>query len=141
MEVRPARDAGEIEQALALRERVFCGEQGVTVAAERDGRDGEALHLVARDKGAVVGTCRLLFSGSRAALGRLAVEPAHRRRGIGAAVVAEAERAARDAGARTMSLHAQTGIRELYDAAGYVQLGEPFVEEGIDHETMETQLA
>ena len=141
MEVRPARDAREIDQALALRERVFCGEQGVSAAAERDGRDGEALHLVASDGGAVVGTCRLVFSGSKAALGRLAVEPAQRRRGIGTDVVREAERAARDAGASTISLHAQTAARALYDAAGFVQLGEPFVEQGIDHVTMEKPLA
>lgn len=141
MEVRPARDAREIQQALALRERVFCGEQGVSAAAERDGRDGEALHVVASDGGAVVGTCRLLFSGSKAALGRLAVEPAQRRRGIGAAVVLEAESVARAAGASTMSLHAQAHVRGLYDAAGYEQLGEPFVEQSIDHVTMEKPLA
>jgi hypothetical protein len=29
MEVRAPRDAAELEQALDLRERVFCGEQGV----------------------------------------------------------------------------------------------------------------
>ena len=35
VEVRPARDRGEVDQALALRERVFCGEQGVTLAADQ----------------------------------------------------------------------------------------------------------
>ena len=30
---------------------------------ELDGRDGDALHLVAIDDGAVVGTCRLLTDG------------------------------------------------------------------------------
>lgn len=141
MEIRLARDQGEIDQALELRDRVFCGEQGVSPEGERDGRDGEALHLVACEDGAVIGTCRLLFAGGRAALGRLAVEPSYRRRGIGARVVAEAERAARQAGAHTMALHAQADIRGLYDAAGYAQLGEPFVEEGIDHLTMEKPLA
>jgi predicted GNAT family N-acyltransferase len=142
MEVRPARDAHEIDQALDLRERVFCGEQGVSRAAERDGRDGSALHVVAVDgAGAVVGTCRLTFSGSTAALGRLAVDSEHRRRGIGAALVEECERAALGAGVERIALHAQTGVRGLYDAAGYVQRGGPFVEEGIDHVSMEKALA
>jgi predicted GNAT family N-acyltransferase len=141
MEVRPARDSHEVDQALRLRERVFCGEQGVTPAAERDGRDGAALHLVAVDEGVVVGTCRLTFSGRVGSLGRLAVDRGHRRRGIGAELVAESERAARVEGARRIALHAEVGARGIYDAAGYVQLGEPFVEEGIDHVTMEKQLA
>jgi ElaA protein len=141
MEVRPARDAAELRQALGLRDRVFCGEQGVSAAAERDGRDGEALHLVAVDGGAVVGTCRLLFVRDAAFLGRLAVEGEHRRRGIGAALLRAAAQRASAAGTSRISLHAQLDVRELYAGVGYVELGDPFVEEGIDHVTMEKALA
>lgn len=141
MEVRPARDAGELRQALALRDRVFCGEQGVPASAERDGRDGGALHLVAVERGTVIGTCRLLFAPGAAFLGRLAVEPAERRRGIGAALLREADARSSAAGARRISLHAQWDVRELYAQGGYVECGEPFVEEGIDHVTMERALA
>ena len=42
MEVRRPRTDQELEEALGLRERVFCGEQGVSVQADRDGRDSEA---------------------------------------------------------------------------------------------------
>ena len=141
MEVRPARDAGELRQALALRDRVFCGEQGVSAAAERDGRDDEALHLVAVERGRVLGTCRLVFRADSALLGRLAVDPRERRRGVGAALLREAGEQARAEGARRIGLHAQLDVRELYAAGGYVERGEPFVEEGIDHVTMEKQLA
>jgi ElaA protein len=141
MEVRPARDAAELRQALALRDQVFCGEQGVSAAAERDGRDGEALHLVAVEDARVVGTCRLLFRAGSAMLGRLAVERDARRRGVGAALLREAADRAREAGATRIGLHAQLGARELYAAGGYVERGDPFVEEGIDHVTMEKQLA
>ena len=141
MEVRPARHAAEFREALALREGVFCGEQGVSVAAERDGRDGEALHLVAVEDGLVVGTCRLLFELDAAFLGRLAVRPEWRRRGVGAALLREAAERAGEAGVARISLHAQLDVRELYAGVGYVELGEPFVEEGIDHVTMEKALA
>ena len=86
MEVRHALDAAELREALGLRDRVFCGEQGVSADAERDGRDGDALHLVAVENGRVVGTCRLVFAPNSAFLGRLAVEPDRRRRGTGAAL-------------------------------------------------------
>ena len=141
MEVRLAGDPSEVEQALALRERVFCGEQGVEMAAERDGRDGEALHVVALEGGRVVGTCRLLLDDGVARLGRMAVEPELRRRGIGAALLHEAEHASAARGAHTVALHAQTAACDLYARGGYVERGEVFVEEGINHVTMERALA
>src|SRR3954452_14370210 len=121
MKVRPARDAAELRQALALRDAVFCGEQGVSAAAERDGRDGEAMHLVAVEDGRVVGTCRLVFGAGSAFLGRLAVERGERRRGIAATLLSEAADRARAAGAMRIGLHAQLEVRDLYAAGGYVE--------------------
>ena len=120
---------------------MFCGEQGVELAAERDGHDDAALHVVALRAGQVLGTCRVLVSDGLGRLGRMAVEPEQRGRGIGARLLAEAERAAAAEGATRMRLHAQTDARSLYARAGYEQEGEPFVEEGIDHVTMERALA
>jgi predicted GNAT family N-acyltransferase len=141
VEVRPAHDVDEIAAALRLRERVFKDEQGVPVEADRDGRDPEALHLVAVESGKVVGTCRLVFDGPVARLGRMAVEPSRRRGGVGSAVLREAERHARAGGARRISLHAQCRVEDLYVKDGYVATGSPFVEEGIDHVAMEKVLA
>ena len=124
-----------------MRERVFCGEQGVAPAAERDGRDPEAAHVVAVEDGSVRGTCRLVLRGPVAQLGRMAVEPELRGRGLGAAILREAERCAREAGADRISLHAQAHARALYAGQGYAERGEPFLEEGIQHVAMEKRLA
>ena len=126
--------------ALDLRERVFAVEQGVDPAADRDGRDHEALHIVAVEDGAVVGTCRLVMHGARARLGRLAVLRSRRREGLGAALLAEADRVAREAGAQLIDLHAQLPARELYLRDGYVERGDVFVEEGIEHVAMDKRL-
>jgi predicted GNAT family N-acyltransferase len=120
---------------------VFAGEQGVPVEADRDGRDDEAVHLVALDDGVVIGTCRLVFRGTAARLGRMAVEPDRRGRGVGAALLEEAERYARGTGSARIALHAQTHARSLYARGGYEQRGDVFVEEGIAHVAMEKQLA
>lgn len=141
MEVRPARDAAEVEQALDLRERVFCGEQGVSPTAERDPDDDLAVHVVALEDAAVVGTCRVVVRDGVARLGRMAVERTHRRRGLGAELLAEGERTAVAAGAKRVTLHAQLAARSLYSRGGYSATGDPFVEEGIDHVTMERALA
>jgi predicted GNAT family N-acyltransferase len=141
IEVRTARGRAEVDAALELRYRVFCGEQGVTLEAEQDGRDPGALHVVAVDDGRLVGTCRLLFDDGVARLGRMAVEPALRGKGIGAAILEAAERESRSAGARKIRLHAQTAARSVYERAGFEVQGEEFVEEGIPHLTMEKGLA
>jgi len=130
-----------VSAALDLRERVFAVEQGVDPAADRDGRDHEALHLVAVDDGEVVGTCRLVLHGAQARLGRLAVLRSRRREGLGAALLAEADRQARAAGARLIDLHAQLPARELYLRDGYTERGDVFVEEGIEHVAMDKRLA
>jgi predicted GNAT family N-acyltransferase len=142
LEVRPARDAGEVERALDLRFRVFCDEQGVSEASERDGRDGDgAVHLVALADGRLIGTCRLITSRRTVTLSRMAVEAPARRQGAGAALLAAAETHARVARAKRISLHAQTHAIPFYERAGYVTRGPLFVEEGIDHVAMERRIA
>ena len=141
IEIRRARDAAEVEAALELRSRVFVDEQGVTPAADQDGRDGDALHVLAFDDSRLVGTCRLVFDGQLARLGRMAVERELRGYGIGAAILAAAECEARMAGARRVRLHAQTAAQSLYERAGYVAAGDEFIEEGIPHVTMEKTFA
>ena len=142
MEARPARDRSEIDQALALREQVFCVEQGVELEADRDGLDDVATQIVAvEDDGRVVGTCRVLLDGEIGRLGRRAGAAGSRGRGVGAAILAAAERSAVEAGARQMRLHAQRYVENLYAATGYAPYGEPFFEEGIPHVAMEKRLA
>jgi predicted GNAT family N-acyltransferase len=120
---------------------VFAGEQGVPVEADRDGRDPEAVHLVALEAERVIATCRLVFRGGVARLGRLVVERSRRGRGVGSAVLREAEQTARERGARRIDLHAQTYAQSLYTRHGYVQRGKTFMEEGIEHVAMEKRLA
>jgi predicted GNAT family N-acyltransferase len=139
--VRKALTDDEVAAALALRSRVFCEEQGVSFEADQDGRDPEATHIVAIDDDAVIGTCRLLFRGQVARLGRLAVKRERRGDGVAAAILREADRVAVDAGADSIALHAQTYALALYAAAGYREHGPTFVDEGIEHVAMEKRFA
>ena len=119
---------------------MFSGEQGVSISADRDGRDRESTHLVAIDGERVIGTCRLLFRINVARLGRLAVDPDRRGEGIAAALLALADRVAFEQGADAISLHAQTYALRLYLDAGYEERGPAFVEEGIEHVAMGKRL-
>jgi ElaA protein len=139
--VRRPRDEEELAAALALRMEVFCGEQGVTFDGDRDGLDDEAVHLVAVEGDRVIGTCRLLIEpGGTARFGRLCVRASARGSGVGALLLAEAEREARAGGARRIGMHAQTDALALYRRAGFRPYGERFDEEGIEHLGMEKDL-
>jgi predicted GNAT family N-acyltransferase len=141
IQVRPTRDDAEIAAALALREEVFCGEQGVSLAEERDGRDEEALHLVVVDDGVVVATCRLLVEGTTVKLGRMAVSRTRRGLGLARALITEAETQARALGAKSMVLAAQLNAQALYDRAGYDAYGDVFLDAGIEHVMMAKTLS
>ena len=112
----------------------------MSVAADRDGRDHESVHIVAVSHGRVIGTCRLLFQEPVARLGRLVVEPELRGRGVAGAILREAERVAIDGGAGRIALHAQTHALSLYRDHGYAECGARFTEEGIEHVAMEKKL-
>lgn len=141
-EVRRSRSEREVADALALRRRVFVGEQGVEEAEEFDDRDHEAVHLVALSLGHVIGTCRLLMgTDRRLTLGRMAVQPQARRRGIAQALLLEAKIQARAMEAGIIVLHAQTYACPLYRAAGFEDVGETFMEAGMEHVRMEFELA
>ena len=141
IEVRPTRDGSEVAAALTLREEVFVGEQGVSLAEERDGRDDEALHLVVVDDGVVVATCRLLVEGSTVMLGRMAVSRTRRGLGLARALLTEAETRARALGGERLVLAAQVGAQTLYDRAGYDAYGDVFLDAGIEHVMMSKALS
>jgi predicted GNAT family N-acyltransferase len=136
------REAGAADLAglHALRLEVFGVEQGVPVDLITDEHDATAVQLVALRGGDLVGTGRLVRHGSVGVLGRIATRASERGRGVGSAVLAGLERAARDRGLTAVELHAQLSAYGFYERAGYVPFGEQFVEAGIDHISMRKPL-
>jgi predicted GNAT family N-acyltransferase len=141
-QLRWTRDSAEIELALGLRERVFCGEQGVPVSMERDELDDRAAHMVAvGPAGTVVGTLRLVTAGQLARIGRVAVDAGWRRRGIATGMLGAALEAALDRGCSEARLAAQVRATGLYEQAGFRAVSDPFEEAGIAHVWMRRPLA
>jgi predicted GNAT family N-acyltransferase len=131
--IRWSRGPRDLQGAIALREEVFVREQNVPVEEELDGRDEEALHLVALDGGCVVGTLRLLFDGTTVKVGRVAVARSARRRGLAAAMLDEALDEARRRGCTRARLASQVDVVALYERAGFTVESETFEEAGIPH--------
>ena len=135
-EVRPARDQAEVDAALALRYDVFCVEQGVSLEEELDGLDDDALHLVVVDDGEVVGTCRLLAHGAEVKLGRMAVAPTHRGRGLAAELLDRGRRPGARAARAAHRARRPALAQALYERAGYAPYGDVFLDAGIEHVMM-----
>jgi putative N-acetyltransferase (TIGR04045 family) len=140
--IRWAAGRDDIRGAFALRERVFCEEQGVPREDELDEHDEHALHLVALDPefGGVIGTLRLLIDQDRAKIGRVAVERDWRRRGLALRMLRLALDAARRRGSLRVRLAAQLDAAPLYEKAGFAVESETFEEAGIQHVWMELSL-
>lgn len=123
--------------ATAIRDEVFVREQGVPSNLEHDPADHENLHALALIDDEAVGTARLKPDGH---IGRMAVRAAHRGRGIGAAMLAALMAAARARGMTEVVLNAQVSAVEFYRRQGFVEVGNRFIEAGIDHQTMQRRL-
>ena len=118
----------------AIRAAVFIEEQGVPREIEWDGEDDRAHHFLAIDEtGQRVGCGRLLPIGR---IGRMAVLPDYRGRGIGARILEAAVDKAQALGLTRVTLHAQTAVVEFYRKAGFLPEGGEFLEAGIPHQAM-----
>ena len=138
--LRWVRAPSELEEALAVRRRVFCEEQGVPVQEEIDGRDAEGEHLLALEGERVVGTLRLLFAGETVKVGRVAVLRRWRGRGIAGAMLELALARARERGCRRARLASQVEVVGLYERSGFAVCSEEFEDAGIPHVWMERSL-
>ncbi len=136
---RPARPE-EMAQVMALRQAVFCDEQGVPPELEHDAEDAAALHVVVLDGDRVIGTCRVLGDGPSVRLGRMAVARERRGGGLGATLLAAAHHLAAERGAHEVAIHAQLSALGFWERAGYVAEGPEFEEAGIPHVAMRCTL-
>ena len=126
------------DDAQRLRVAVFVIEQGVPIELEWDEDDTVSTHAVAYDEdNQAVATGRLLPDGH---IGRMAVSHSLRGRGLGTLVLQALLAHARREGHRHLILHAQTHAKAFYARHGFVQEGEEFMEAGIVHVKMSTQL-
>ncbi len=144
VEVRWSESPVDVDAAFAVRRAVFMDEQGYTEEQEFDAADARAMHALALSDGEVVGTARLVLErddlGAVAVLGRVAVLPPHRGRGIGGALVAFAVRNATVMGPYIVRAGAQVRALGFWQRLGFERTGDAYMDFHVPHEWMELRL-
>lgn len=121
----------------ALRRAVFIEEQGVSVIEEVDGRDAQALHILARKDGQAVGCARILVAGATGKIGRVCVLAQMRGQGVGVALIEAALDCLRQIDGVTQArLGAQTHAIGFYERLGFNVDGPEYLDAGIAHRDM-----
>ena len=123
----------------AIRDTVFVREQNVPEELERDALDPLCVHVLARAlDGTPIGTGRLTPEHR---IGRMAVLPEWRGKGVGDAILLALVDEAQQRGWREVALNAQVSAIEFYRRHGFVGDGERFWEAGIEHQAMRRTLS
>jgi predicted GNAT family N-acyltransferase len=118
----------------AVRLAVFVDEQKFRRAEALDGRDPDCVHVAALDqKGATIGIGRMMADGH---IGRMAVMPPWRGRGVGTAVIHELLAIAKERCLPQVDLDAQIHAIPFYERLGFAKVGEEFLEAGAPHRKM-----
>jgi ElaA protein len=127
----------DLATCLAIRRKVFIDEQGVSETDEVDGLDPVALHLLAMQDAAPVGTARILVEGAVGKIGRVCVLPQARGTGLGAALIRAAvvELQAMP-GVAKAKLGAQVHALGFYERLGFEAMGQVYMDAGIPHRDM-----
>ena len=131
--------ADELYEMLRFRQAVFVVEQR-SPYPDLDGRDREALHLLMREGGSLVGYLRLQTPADAAALvaiGRIAIEASRRSEGRGASLVDAALGLCRERYPQhPVRLYAQLRLVRFYERFGFAAVGAPFDDYGVPHVEM-----
>jgi ElaA protein len=116
-------------ELLRFRQAIFVVEQA-SPYEDLDGRDQAAEHLLVRLDGALAGYLRVIPEAGRTRIGRVAVAPAHRGRGLARRMMEAAF--ARHPGA-PVAISAQTYLAPFYTSLGFSPTSSEYDDTGVPH--------
>lgn len=127
---------GELYAILRLRSEVFVVEQNC-VFQDMDNKDQLCYHFMAWQNKMLAGYTRLVPPGVAYALpsiGRVVISPASRSTGMGKLVMEKSmEELFRLFGKTPVRIGAQLYLKGFYESFGFLQTGDIYDEDGIDH--------
>lgn len=129
----------QLHDLLRLRSEVFVVEQDC-VYQDIDGKDKLALHVLGYKADELVAYARAFKPGdyfAEAAIGRVVVKKSARASKFGYDIMkATIEYLEQNLKAHSITLSAQTYLKNFYENLGFKKEGEPYLEDGIPHVLM-----
>ena len=126
----------ELYAILRLRSEVFVVEQNC-VFLDVDNKDLDCHHLMGWEDDQLLGYSRIIDAGIsyvESSIGRIVTSPAARGRGIGRQLVTQSIDTLYSLhGKRDIRIGAQYYLKEFYESFGFVQKGDIYLEDGIQH--------
>lgn len=136
MEVIRATTEDQLQDAYAIRKKVFVEEQHVPLEIEIDDHENDSSHFVLYDENKPVGAGRFRILDGKGKVERICILPSYRGKGAGLKVMKKIEEFARDLYIKELVLNAQTSAIPFYTKQGYEVVSEEFLDAGIPHRTM-----
>ncbi len=126
----------ELYELLQLRTEVFTVEQNC-VFQDIDGADDQAMHLLGTQNNQLVAYARCFPAGvkfAEASIGRVVTRSLARGSGLGHLLIQQAVSSVCALwGPQPIRIGAQARLKAYYSGHGFVDVGVPYVEDGIDH--------
>jgi len=126
----------ELYAILRLRSEVFVVEQNC-VFLDMDNKDLYCYHLMGWEGGELLGYSRVLNAGisyEESSIGRIVSSPAARGRGIGRELLVQSiDTLYTLFGKQDIRIGAQYYLKKFYESFGFVQKGDIYLEDGIEH--------
>jgi GNAT superfamily N-acetyltransferase len=125
--VKVAHGSPRYLELAALRRDVLRAPFGLDYTEEEMALEKEDIHLAALDKGKVVGTLLLHhFNDATAQMKRVAIAGEYQSKGVGAKLIARAEKIAAGRNYSLVIAHARASALPFYEKHGYAPIGAPF---------------
>jgi ElaA protein len=126
----------ELYAIIELRNAVFVVEQSC-VFQDADNKDQQSHHFMGWSNGVLAAYVRLLPPGlayEEASIGRVATAPAFRAQKAGRQLMTEAIRVCGELfGNVPIRIGAQLYLKKFYESLGFIQQGDLYLEDGIEH--------
>ena len=126
----------QLYSILQLRNEVFVVEQNC-VFQDADDKDQNSYHLMGFDNDRLVAYTRLVPPGEiypEASVGRVVTSPKVRKSGAGRELMKQSiDEVYNLFGIRPIKIGAQLYLKKFYESLGFQQIGEVYLEEGIEH--------
>jgi len=132
----PGDDEALLEQAFAIRKKVFVEELGIDPTLEYDRFETESHHYLVRYENHPIGAARWRETEKGIKIERCAILPEFRDRGVGEMLLKQILEDILPSG-RKIYLHAQLKAAEFYERLGFKQVSDVFFEARIGHYCME----